>query len=861
MATPPPEAAPPLKEEKPQLPPSPAGASAPDQVHPSGQNAGTDLKTESTASAPALAPATDNDAPKTNGHSPSVPPKTNGASAAASPPKSLASVSTEPKPNAEPSEHNEIKKPEETPAPAEPQPAAPSVAESTPADNIVPPADVSTSHSTDGHAAGSVNGGVKEATSGPALNAVNGGMNAGETDAGDDKMAIDSPNLSSAVTQLPHHPTTDISTTSLPQNTDTEMKDAPSAPMSPSKQSRQREADPAEEPASKRTKVENEGSAAVNIKLPEVPSASAETSRSKPTGGEARITKMQQKFIQKSLTSLKRMHDSRFYREPVDYIKLNIPNYPSVITKPMDLGTIERKLKANEYPTAQAVFDDFDLMVANSLRFNGADHLVYQEGEKLKHTFHKQMTNLPKEDEVEEKKPKKTAEKTSAARREPRTSLGSTTAKAASPQATTFALGPEGLPVIRRDSTNPDGRPKRSIHPPKRDLPYASKPKKKKYQWELRFCQETIEELFKPKHQINAIPFYAPVDPVALNIPTYHSIIKKPMDMGTIKSKLTTGQYENSKEFEADVRLMFKNCYRFNLPGDPTYLAGKQLEEVFDQKWQHKQEYLDRHEPHPEHNSDSSDDDSDDGESDEDDNEQLTELQRKIAEMSRQVEMITQKKMKTPPASKKSGSKAKGTKKEPKKSGSKKEKKSTKAAAKPEKTRFVSYNEKQMISNGISTLPDKKMQQALQIIQNNVPNLKVYISQTQMTVFRRGRLTTFAHHRSTFKGAQEAEIELDIDELPNDVLLLLLKFVKKHAPNLEDDEEDVPMNNNVSAAKPKKNKPMSKFEQEAQINMLESNLSRFQGGHGGSPDPMPSVEANESSEDESDDDSEESEEE
>lgn len=109
----------------------------------------------------------------------------------------------------------------------------------------------------------------------------------------------------------------------------------------------------------------------------------------------------------------------------------------------------------------------------------------------------------------------------------------------------------------------------------------------------------------------------------------------------------------------------------------------------------------------------------------------------------------------------------------------------------------------------------------------------------------------------------EAEIELDIDELPNDVLLMLLKFVKKNAPNVVDDEDDAPGNPHVSAAKPKKNKPMSKFEQEAQINMLESNLSQFAGGGGGggSPEPMPSVEAMVSSDDESDDDSEESEEE
>lgn len=84
--------------------------------------------------------------------------------------------------------------------------------------------------------------------------------------------------------------------------------------------------------------------------------------------------------------------------------------------------------------------------------------------------------------------------------------------------------------------------------------------------------------------------------------------------------------------------------------------------------------------------------------------------------------------------------------------------------------------------------------------------------------------------------------------------------MKKNVPHIMDDEDSAPANN-VAAPKPKKNKPMSKYEQEAQINMLESNLSRFQGGGGHSPDPVPSVEANESSDDESDDDSEESEEE
>lgn len=86
---------------------------------------------------------------------------------------------------------------------------------------------------------------------------------------------------------------------------------------------------------------------------------------------------------------------------------------------------------------------------------------------------------------------------------------------------------------------------------------------------------------------------------------------------------------------------------------------------------------------------------------------------------------------------------------------------------------------------------------------------------------------------------------------------MLLKFVKKHAPQaMEDDDVDVPA---AAPPKPKKNKPMSKNEQDAQISVLQNTISRFNGG-GRSPDAMPSVEANESSDD-SDDDSEESEEE
>lgn len=563
------------------------------------------------------------------------------------------------------------------------------------------------------------------------------------------------PGDASEKSELPHHPHSESHPESKPESTpgqeisssnepsappmqvqtsDHEMQDAPEPPASPAKLSREREPDAADEPAAKRTKIDTEGAAAPapgDTSAPAgLPTPATETSTTAPpaaANGAKGLTKMQHKFILKGIQSLKRMNDARFYREPVDPIKMNIPHYPQIIARPMDLGTIERRMKNNEYTDPQTVAEDFYLMVQNAVTFNGPDHLVSQEGQRLKATFDKQMANLPKPDQVEEKKAKKSSPKN--VNRQPRLSQSAPRAPASgSPQATTFALGPEGLPLIRRDSTTADGRPKRSIHPPKRDLPYSTKPKKKKFQWELKFCQEVLDELHKTKHYNYAMPFYYPVDPVALNIPTYHSIIKKPMDMSTVQSKLRAGEYENSKEFESDMRQILKNCFKFNIPGDPTFVAGQKFEEALNYKWSQKGRYLDAHEPqHDQQSMASSDEESEEeAEESDEDTEKLQMLQKQITEMSRQVEAITQKKKKSPAAKKQT--KAKTGKKETKKaaavSGGKKEKKNAKPA-KPEKQRWVTYHEKQVISNGISSLPDKKMQEALKIIQSNVPALKV----------------------------------------------------------------------------------------------------------------------------------------
>lgn len=72
----------------------------------------------------------------------------------------------------------------------------------------------------------------------------------------------------------------------------------------------------------------------------------------------------------------------------------------------------------------------------------------------------------------------------------------------------------------------------------------------------------TLEKLYRQDPE--SIPFRQPVDPQALGIPDYFDIIKKPMDLSTIKRKLDTGQYTDPWDYVDDVWLMFDNAWIYN---------------------------------------------------------------------------------------------------------------------------------------------------------------------------------------------------------------------------------------------------------------------------------------------------------
>lgn len=81
-----------------------------------------------------------------------------------------------------------------------------------------------------------------------------------------------------------------------------------------------------------------------------------------------------------------------------------------------------------------------------------------------------------------------------------------------------------------------------------------------------------------------AFPFMQPVDPVALHIPDYFSIIKQPMDLGTIKTKLINGEITTEEEYISLVRLVFDNAILYNKPQDDVAIMANSLSAFFERE-------------------------------------------------------------------------------------------------------------------------------------------------------------------------------------------------------------------------------------------------------------------------------------
>ncbi|KAG1783292.1 hypothetical protein EV702DRAFT_251069 [Suillus placidus] len=69
--------------------------------------------------------------------------------------------------------------------------------------------------------------------------------------------------------------------------------------------------------------------------------------------------------------------------------------------------------------------------------------------------------------------------------------------------------------------------------------------------------------------------FHNPIKPT--EAPDYHDIIKRPMDLKTIKARIKDGVIRTSRDFQRDVYLMFANAMMYNRPGSDIALMAEEM--------------------------------------------------------------------------------------------------------------------------------------------------------------------------------------------------------------------------------------------------------------------------------------------
>lgn len=98
----------------------------------------------------------------------------------------------------------------------------------------------------------------------------------------------------------------------------------------------------------------------------------------------------------------------------------------------------------------------------------------------------------------------------------------------------------------------------------------------------LKACSSLLSKLMK--HHYGWV-FNSPVDVKALGLYDYYTIIKHPMDLGTVKTRLAKNWYKSPREFAEDVRLTFNNAMLYNPEGQDVHAMAETLAKIFEEKW------------------------------------------------------------------------------------------------------------------------------------------------------------------------------------------------------------------------------------------------------------------------------------
>ncbi|XP_045188552.1 bromodomain-containing protein 3-like isoform X3 [Mercenaria mercenaria] len=341
----------------------------------------------------------------------------------------------------------------------------------------------------------------------------------------------------------------------------------------------------------------------------------------------------------------------------------------------------------------------------------------------------------------------------------------------------------------------------RQIKKPKRDLPEETRVegesvKKSKMTEQLKFCLNLVKEFFTKKHSTYAWPFYKPVDAALLGLNDYHDIIKKPMDLGTIKNKLENRQYASAQDFAEDVRLIFTNCYRYNPPDSDVVMMAKKLQDVFEIRFARMPDEptgleLEKLNAKDDSASSLGESDSDSGnESEEEREKKLKELQDQVKELQDQLQRLTQEHM--------------NRLKE--KTERKKKKKKNRERDKERVDKVVDVPTASVIPVPVATTTSTDLNSAKKIINKSNKKVTKTPSEKRKRAGSKGSggkkaLKTPSSYPIPFDSDDEdnakpmtydekRQLSLDINKLPGDKLGRVVHIIQSREPSLRDSNPD-----------------------------------------------------------------------
>ncbi|WVF66399.1 hypothetical protein IAT40_001139 [Kwoniella sp. CBS 6097] len=604
---------------------------------------------------------------------------------------------------------------------------------------------------------------------------------------------------------------------------------APSAPSAVAPSSTPAPA-PAPAPASDSLATVSETIPAAPADAPPPAWLSYEPPAPRPSGPTTPLTQHQHKHLLNAVRGLKkRQPDASFFAQPVDTVLFNIPHYPQIIETPMDLGTVETKLivsdprgppkdksKMAKWDTSKGAYKNYSEVVTdvrtiweNSRKFNGKEHGVTQAADRLDSAFETALSKIPPEP--------------TPAVATPPTPVAAAPA-AAGPSARRASISQP--PVIRR--TSDDARPKREIHPPPpKDLAYeepagAARKPKRRNDPQLQWANRTIKSLeISQKYYTTVQPFLYPVEQIIEQLPDYKKFIKRPIDLNHITEKFAANAYEEFQQVDDDIRLMLSNAMKFNPPGHEVNTAANHFLQI----WEEKLVGLPAKQEAREESEDPlAEEFVEPGYSSEEDNTQLRSLEAQVSSLESQIATLRAKIAKRRATKAAKPAKAKAPKAGP-------------------SQRKQSVAKQSPGVNGNGHAPTKKSKKTKEVAQfkDEDEDMDSDDEPTSMTLTQKQELAEKIQvadadilqkaitiiQQTTNLGANNEEIELDIDSLPQATVVKLYNLVCRGGKTGKRAKQGSAKKASKKATGGASRKSVNEREEAERIKRMEAQLQSF----------------------------------